>query len=233
MMEDPRVLAATSRALGHLELRQQVSAHNLANASTPGFRGDRVFARLMADGGGPDSRQARDETRGAVNSTGRPLDLVLDGPGHLVVRSPEGERLSRAGALSIDSAGYLVDAGGRPVLGTRGPILLPPGEPRITQDGEIHVDGGLIERLRVEVPGEGEPLARDAGGLLVVPEGRDTVASQDTRLRQGFLEDSNVNPIQAMTEMIDIQRSFATLQRSVHVLDGILERVANDLGRLR
>lgn len=232
-MSDLPPLAATSRALRGLEIRQEAAAHNLANASTPGFRAVRVFSGLSRDGGGPVVISARDATSGSVTITGRPLDLAVEGPGFLVVSADGGEALSRAGSLSVDDSGVLVDAGGRPVLGTGGPVIVPPGELHITTEGEIYADGVRIDRLRVEAPGPGASLPAAAGGLLLIPEGQSTMHSPGSRIRQGRVEESNVNPVRAMTDMIEIQRSFATLQRSIQVMDGVMERVVNDIGRLR
>lgn len=233
-MTDPGVLAATSRALAHLEMRQAVSANNLANVSTPGFRGDRVFARLLEGGGGPVSIQASDRTPGSLSATGRPLDLALQGEGFLVLSTPEGRVLSRAGGLSADGSGYLVGSGGHPVLGERGPIVVPPGEVHVSRTGEVHVDGVFLDRLQIVVPSAPGVLVRDGAGLLAVPEDGGVLEPvPEPRVLQGYVEESNVNPVLAMTDMIDIQRSYATLQRSMWVLDSVLERLANDVGRLR
>jgi flagellar basal-body rod protein FlgF len=232
-MTDPRILATQARAMRHLELRQESLSHTLANASTPGFRADRVFARMAPDASGPLTEQALDRSAGPVQATRRPLDLALEGPGFLVVSTPQGERLTRAGNLTVDAAGRLTNGQGHPVLGRRGTIVLPPGEVVVNPDGRVHVEGHPLDELRLEVPEEEAELLREGGQLFSLPPGVGTERSSETRVKQGFLEGSNAEPIQAMTEMLEIQRSFASLQRSVHVLDGVLDRVANDLGRVR
>jgi len=231
-VSDPRVLAASGRAMRFLEVRQEVMAHNLANLSTPGFQAHRVFGQLAADGLGPVADQAVDLNPGPVTPTNRSLDVALDGPGFLVVDTPEGERLIRAGALRMDDEGRVVDPRGHRVLGVEGPLHLPPGNIVIGERGEIHVDGAFIDRLRVEAPADPQALRREPGGLRVA-EGATVQAGPETVIRQGYLEESNVNPVQAMTEMIEIQRAYSQVQRSVNVLDGVLERLTNDVGRVR
>lgn len=270
-------LGATGQALRALELRQQVSAHNLANTSTPGFRADRVFTLAGGEGEGPVALQGRSENAGPLNVTERPLDLALEGEGYLVVSTPQGERLTRHGGFALDADRRLVDGTGHPVLGEGGEIVLPEGTPVVTMTGAIHVNGLLVDTLRIERPvfpgamepnpaldGAGEPapgeiadagvpdgaanpdglnrmagpagvasrLPAEAGGLLVIPDGVQLEPATGVRVRQGALEGSNVEPVLAMTDMIEIQRSFASLQRSVHVLDGVLDTVANGLGRV-
>jgi flagellar basal-body rod protein FlgF len=231
-MSDPRVLAASGRAMRFLEIRQEVMANNLANLSSPGFQAHRVFGQLAADGLGPVADQRVDMRPGPLTPTGRSLDLALDGPGFLVVETPVGERLIRAATLRLDDAGRLVDPRGHPVLGKDGPIHLPPGNIVIGERGDIHVEGSFIDRLRVEAPQDPQSLQREPGGLRWV-EGGTVQVDPATVIRQGYLEESNVNPVQAMTEMIEIQRAYSQVQRSVSVLDGVLERLTNDVGRVR
>jgi flagellar basal-body rod protein FlgF len=262
----PSPIGATGQALRVLELRQQVSAHNLANSSTPGFRADRVFTLAGAEGGGPVAEQARTITPGPVSPTSRPLDLALEGEGFFVVSTPDGERLTRQGSFHLDADRRLVDTAGNPVQGQGGDLILPPGEPVFDATGGLHVDGVRIDALRIERPvhltpapdapggpapeegaaaapdgelqaGVGRRLAEatllhEAGGLLALPEGVGLEPVGTLRLHQGALEASNVEPVLAMTDMIEIQRSYATLQRSMHVLDGVLDKVANNLGRV-
>jgi flagellar basal-body rod protein FlgF len=231
-MSDPRVLSASQRAMRFLEVRQGVMANNLANLSTPGFQAQRVFGDLATDGLGPVANQSVDLRPGPVIPTNRSLDLALDGPGFLVVDTPNGERLIRAGALRLDQEGRLIDPKGHQVLGVDGPLLLPPGSVVIGERGEIHVDGTFIDRLRVESPLDPRAVQREAGGLRLA-QGGTMQAGPETVIRQGYLEESNVSPVQAMTEMIEIQRAYSQVQRSVGVLDGVLERLANDVGRVR
>ncbi|TVP45391.1 MAG: flagellar hook basal-body protein [Gemmatimonadales bacterium] len=233
-MSNPRVLASTAGALRVLELRQQVAAHNLANVSSPGFKADRVFARADVEGGAPVADRGRNEADGPLVVTNRPLDLALEGDGFLVVTTPEGQRLTRGGSLGIDPDGGLVDASGHPVMGVDGEnIVLPPGELVVSRTGDLQVEGIAAGRLLlVRVEGAEGLLMAGAGGLRIPPEGLELQEALGIRVHQGALEDSNVNPVLAMTDMIEIQRSYASLQRSVHVLDGVMDRVANSLGRL-
>jgi flagellar basal-body rod protein FlgF len=233
-MSNPRVLASTSGALRVLEMRQQVAAHNLANVSTPGFKADRVFARMDAGGGAPVADRGRNEANGPLVITNRALDLALEGDGFLVVSTPEGERLTRGGSLGMDPEGRLVDASGHPVLGVGGEeLFLPPGELVVSRGGDLEVGGVAVGRLRlVRVEGAEGLLMAEAGGLRIPPDGVELQDAPGIRVHQGAVEDSNVNPVLAMTDMIEIQRSYASLQRSIHVLDGVMDRVANSLGRL-
>jgi len=229
MMSDG--LLAAARALRYWETRQQVLAHNLANVDTPGFKGERVFARLMEDRL-VEAHAATDMSTGALTPTGRPLDLALEGPGFFVVDTPDGDRLTRGGAMRIDEAGRLVTESGDPLLGESGPLVLPPGTVEIDASGVVRVDGRQIGRLRVEAAPAGVTLVREAGGLYR-PDALRIPMDPDARtVRQGMLESSNVSPIEAMVDMLTVQRSFAAVQNSVRVIDEVMATVANDLGRV-
>lgn len=217
------------RALRYWERRQEAAAHNLANVSTPGFKAERVFARLM-ENGAPAPASDTDFGAGAVAQTGRPLDFALEGDGFLVVETPAGERYVRGGSFSLDPAGMLVTSDGHAVLGDSGPLVLPPGPVEVEQDGTMIVNGAPVGRLRVELPG-GSPIRE--GAAMWIPDGDGTVVPQEeVRVQQGHLEDSNVDPVSALVEMIEIQRAYGAIQRSVQVADGVMQTITTDIGRI-
>lgn len=228
----PDGLSDVMQALRYWERRQEAVSHNLANVSTPGFKGERVFARLLDDARMVPQGQT-DFRAGALSPTGRPLDVALEGQGFLVVETPAGERYIRGGSLQIDSAGVLVDEGGNPVMGESGTILLPPGEVEFTSRGDVTVDGEPVARLRMEGLPEGVVLTREAGRHFVPDQDRVRVEEGEVRIHQGHLEDSNVDPVGALVEMIEIQRAYSAIQRSAQVLDSVMGTVANDLGSVR
>lgn len=225
----PQGIGPSVHALRYWERRQEVMAHNLANASTAGFRGDRVFARLM-DGGGPEAVAATDTRAGTVTPTGRPLDVAVDGEAFMVVSTGAGERYVRGGSFSLDARGLLVTGEGHPVLGEAGPLTLPPGEVVIHPAGDVTVDGAVVGRLRLERPGA--PPARE-GANLWVPQGPPAHRpGEEIRIRPGHLEESNVDPVSALVEMIEIQRAYGAVHRSLQAADEVMQTITSDLGRV-
>jgi flagellar basal body rod protein FlgG len=218
-------------ALRYWERRQQAMSHNLANASTDGYRAQRVFGRLDEAGVLQASRET-DFTPGAVSATGRVTDVAIEGEGFLVVETERGERHTRAGALQLDRAGALVDAFGNRVLGQNGPLVVPEGELRIGVDGVVSVEGQEVGRLRVERPADDARVVREGGVYFSLEGDVEAVSTGDMTVRAGHLEDANLNPVSSMVEMMEIQRAYAALQRSTHVVDGVMDTVANRLGRL-
>ena len=143
-------LLASARTLAYYTRRQEVTANNLANVETDGFKADRIVARLAADGMHPLPEQALDLTQGSLEQTGRPFDLALDGPGFFVVSTPEGERFTRGGTFTLDGEGFLTDGRGGQVMGEGGPIRISGKDVRVDAGGRITVDGIAAGTLRVE-----------------------------------------------------------------------------------
>ncbi len=201
----PGALGRAGQAFRYWERRQETVAHNLANASTPGFKGERVFASLLA----------------------------LDGEGFFVLGTPQGERLVRGGSFQLDVSRQLVDAHGNTLLGDSGPIVLPEGEYEITRSGVVKVEGVDIAALRIVRPREGAVLRREGGVRFQSDLPTVRVDEGEVKVHQGHLEGSNVDPVSAMVEMIDIQRAYSAIQRSVLVMDGVLGKISNDIGKVR
>ncbi|MFQ5538165.1 MAG: flagellar hook-basal body protein [Gemmatimonadota bacterium] len=218
-------------ALRYWETRQAAVSNNLANVATPGFKGERVFARLLddstlvADG-------ATDFSPGSVTETGRPLDVALAVDGFFVVDTPDGRRWVRSGSFSLDENGTLVDMQGRTVLGREGPLALPPGPVEITLQGVVKVNGEPVGTLLVERAKEAVELQRAGENLWLPPEGRDDVPLDAVQVRQGHLEESNVNPVTALVEMMEIQRAYAAVQRGLQVNDSAMEALTTQIGRV-
>lgn len=229
----PRTTGLTSAAgaLRYWERRQEVVAHNLANVSTDGFKGERVFARLLGDAT-PAAQTATDTRAGTLRQTQNPLDLAIAGDGYLVVQTPAGERFSRGGALALDAGRRLVDPAGHPVLGEQGAITVPEGAVlTVSPAGDLRMDGRPVARLRLERVPPGTPLAHE-GGTLLVPDGaRQSIPPAERQLRQGAVEESNVSPISALVEMIGVQRAYASVQKAVTTLDAVRGTAATDLGK--
>src|SRR5688500_7228837 len=134
-----------ANALTYWERRQEITANNLANAETTGFKAERVFARVMGDAI-PVADTVTDRTAGTLMTTDEPLDLALADDAFFVVGTPNGERLSRGGSFTLDAEGRVVDSSGNPLLGDGGQIVLPAGNIEVDRAGVVRVEGTEVAR---------------------------------------------------------------------------------------
>lgn len=226
----PNGMSSAAAALQMLERRQQVLANNLANASTPGFKAENAFARLMGDALAA-TDTAIDMRQGNLTETRNPLDLALDGQGFFVVATPAGERYVRSGSFQLDKERRIVDEHGNALLCGNGPIIVPPGTINIDDSGMVSVDGRRLERLRIETVADGRRIQHEGGTRFVPDETRMTIAPQDRRVRQGFVEESNVNPMTAMTQMLEVLHRYGAAQKTLSTLDTVRGIAVNDLAK--
>jgi flagellar basal-body rod protein FlgF len=230
--------------------QMEVLANNLANINSTGFKKDLVFMRMLKESaaGSPDgrtdmtgveARKAVDFSEGSLQQTGNPLDLAIEGPGFFAVDTPRGMRLTRNGNFKLSPDGTLVTGEGYAVLSTAGPITipradkLPKGSISINEAGELSSDKepfGRIQLVNVDRP---DMLQKDHESLFM-PDPRDPVRDiqeDQTVIRQGYLEESNVEGIEEMIAMIELNRSFETDQKMIQAQDQSLDRVM-EIGRV-
>ncbi|MBI2797105.1 MAG: flagellar hook basal-body protein [Gemmatimonadetes bacterium] len=225
-------------ALRYWDRRQEVVASNLANVNTDGFKGERAFAHLLDESGTVAIGTATDLRPGTMRPTGQPLDVAIDGDGFLVVDTPQGERLSRGGTLRLDDQRRLVDPSGHLVLGdgdgsgAPAAITFPSDAAKVAigRDGTITADGSAVGRLRVERAAPGATLTH-AGDTLFAASATEPVAPTAYGVRQGAREESNVHPLTAMVDMIDVQRAFGTVQKALSTLDTVRGIAVTELGK--
>jgi flagellar basal-body rod protein FlgF len=204
---------------------QAANAHNLANASTTGFRADlTAFQTRAVAGSGYASRAYAtssttgfDATQGALLQTGRDLDIGVQGDGWIAVQARDGrEAYTRAGDLRVDPSGILMTGAGHPVLGDAGPISVPPhSSVLVGTDGTVSIvplgqgpeTTANVGRIKLVNPPLGE-LTRGEDGLFRMRNGGDAPADASVRVISGVLESSNVNIADAMVNMIELSRQF-------------------------
>lgn len=227
---------------------QAANSHNLSNANTSGFRADLMQFRSMPLFGpglpsrvfGMAERPGVDFTPGTLQSTDRDLDVAVSGHGFIAVQAPDGsEAYTRAGDLRVNSNGLLETGAGFPVLGNGGPIAIPPaGKIQIGGDGTISVRplGGTgttlaeIDRIKLVRP-ELKNVTKDQHGLFRLREGGEADPDASVQVVGGTLETSNVNPVEAMVQMIELSRQFE-MQVKMMKTAGENESVAAQMMRL-
>ncbi len=218
---------------------QAAIANNMANASTTGFRADRaVFDRVEVQGPGFADRAPAgeevtdcDRTAGAMQQTGRPLDVAVTGDAWISVQAPDGsEAYTRRGDLEVAPSGVLQTGDGYPVIGGSGPITVPPySSLSIAEDGSISIvpQGGdpknpqVLDRIKL-ADAKGSTTVKGLDNLLRVKGGGALPDDLDAKVQGGALEGSNVNMTQALVDMIDNQRSYeveANMMKSAKDLD--------------
>ncbi len=204
---------------------QAAIANNIANASTIGYRADRVsFDRMMLTGSGLDTRQLAltsvhdsDRGPGAILQTDNPLDVAVTTDSWIAVQASDGaEAYTRRGDLSVAASGVLETGDGFPVMGSGGPITVPPHESiTIAADGTVSIvpPGGdpdqpqQIDKIKL-VSTEGSNTVKGLDNLLHVKGGGVLPEDLDATVRSGSLEQSNVNLTQALVDMIENQRAY-------------------------
>jgi flagellar basal-body rod protein FlgF len=235
---DASVYVTLARQSG-LMREMQVVAHNVANASTTGFRREGVvFAEYVAAmDDGPSLSMAHatarniDLMQAEVIPTGGTFDLAIQGEGFFLVATPQGDRLTRAGAFTPDAAGNLVNADGHALLDLGGaPVAVPPGARAVAvaQDGTMSIEGRPVARVGLWQPADPLSLTHEAGTLFaagaVEPAGGAVIL-------QGHLEGSNVNPVTEIARMIMVQRAYEMGQGFLDREDARARAVIQTLGR--
>ena len=223
-------MSSAASALQMLERRQAVLANNLANASTKGFKAEMAFARLMGNAMAV-TDTALDLSAGTLTETHNALDLAVEGDGFFVTQTPGGERFVRNGSFRLDPDRRLTDERGNAVLGDDGPIVLPSGTVEVDATGMISVNGKPQQRLRLERVAEGTQLQHEGGTQFVPDASRQAVPAGERTVRQGFLEESNVNPMRAMTEMIEVMHRFGAAQKTLSTIDAARGVAVTELAR--
>jgi flagellar basal-body rod protein FlgF len=204
----------------------EVTANNIANAETPGFRAYRplfgaVLERQMnaeAPRGDRDMAYAQDRATwretgpGALSRTSNPLDLALsDQDGFFAIETPRGERYTRAGRFTLDGEGRVVDPDGNALLDAAGqPLRIEPGSSSIEVrgDGSISTENGPAGRLRVVRFADAQRLVAEGERNLAAPPGMAAEAVERPGVVQGAVEGSNVRPVLELTRLTDEMRHF-------------------------
>lgn len=227
-------IKSTAQTLGYYTRLQALTANNLSNSDTDGFKADAMSARLVGDKTYPVPVTRIDLSQGALQQTGRPLDVAVEGSGFLVVRTPEGERLTRGGSLALDAANRLADRHGNVLLGESGPIQIPIrfGTLEIQADGDVVVDGTRIDRLRTETVDEPSTLLKEGAGRFLANQPTRPVDTTTTVLRQGAVEESNQDTLRGVVDLVTIQRAYAANVDSLKALDSVLSTVVNEVGKV-
>ncbi len=220
----------TARTLSFYTRLQQVVANNLANANTEAFKADRMTAWLLEGSEAPVPVQEIDFQQGTMRLTGRPLDLALEGTGFFVVQTANGERLTRGGSFTLDRVGQLIDSEGAPVLGKEGPIVFSGGHIEILKDGAIMVDGIAVDALRVETVDDLSTLMKEGTGRFVPLGDTSDVEKGTVFVRQGQIEEANLDPVMSMVELVKIQRAYTANVDALKAMDDILGTISNDVG---
>lgn len=221
---DRMIFLAMTGARENMHAQAGVS-HNLANANTVGFKASLQHAQTLdVVGPGHPARafsmgldRLADLTPGALQTTGRELDVALEGEGWIAVQAPDGgAAYTRAGDLRVDSLGRLTNGAGHPVMGEGGPIALPPFEKiEIGGDGTVTIQPlgqpsnalAQVERIRLVNP-DPATLRRGEDGLVRTADGALAPGDAGVKLRTGALETSNVNTVAALVDMIQLSRQF-------------------------
>ena len=205
--------------------QQRMIASNMANAQTIGFREEIFQSTPSTLSNSPMEARAltHGEVRGAlmkegaINQTGNPLDIALQGETMIAIQAMDGsEAYTRRGDLSVSPTGMLENGDGLPVIGQGGPITLPLGsEISIAPDGQIMVSDPstpdappqVVDRIKI-ASYTGTRIEKDIDGLFRAPEGGVLPADEDAQIIVGALEQSNVSASKVLVQMVEAQRMF-------------------------
>jgi len=240
-------LQAQMQAMQMLTKMQDVTANNLANINTPGYKGSNVFQKMVEeriDGKmvkRPVPQQQVDMQQGVLEPTNNPLDFGIKGKGFFVVQSEGGKQLTRDGRMHFNSDGFLVDENGSRVMGASGPIHMPEylkatsegnekAQLEVAKDGTIRLDGEVFDQLRIVKVEDTSQLKRKGSNYLSAPE-QAMIDDKSSNVMQGYYESSNVDPLNEMVDMMKTSKMFESQQRAITTTDQMLGRATQQLGK--
>ena len=217
-------------------------AADLANVNTAGYKTERAAtlasqrdqfsAALESAVDAVHAGRKIDFSPGTIATTGRDLDVAIDGPGFFVVDTPAGPRYTLDGSFTRSAEGLLTTKYGESVMGENGEIRLPNGPITIGADGQIRSGNAVIGRLEVVEFAAESDLIRESGSRFRALAGATPEPAAEAKLVTGSLEHANVNIVDRMAKLTELSRGFDSLQRGVSVLMNDLDgRIITELGR--
>ena len=241
------------QAAGVIEHKMETVSNNLANVNTVGFKEDQPSFREVLSTVqriAPESLEERflsheylddyvgmdksavvvDEVGknfepGRMRSTGNDLDFALANEGFFTIATPQGERFTRAGNFQLDSTGRVVTNDGFPVLGNNGAITIKEGSVHVNESGQLSVDGIILDSFHLVRFRNQDQLQKLGQGYFAPINSNDVpITSDEIRIQQGMLEDSNVNSMLEMTRMITATRAYESVHRALSRIDKLDEK---------
>jgi flagellar basal-body rod protein FlgF len=232
-----------------LQRRLDVTANNMANSSTAGFRREApLFHDYVEHSASAPIEAAKDTsfvldygavhdtTAGAFQPTGNPLDVMIEGDGYLAVEMPGGgTAYTRAGYVKVSETGDLVNAAGQRLLGDSGAAINVPIDQvaslSVAADGTVSGPGGTFGRIALTVFDDESRAVQRGDGLMTADNGR-VLGAGETKFKAGGVEGSNVQPIVETTAMVEILRSYQSSQRITQSLDDMRSRAIEKLAKV-
>ncbi len=221
-----------------------VIANNIANVNTPGYKRESVkfeeYVQQVAPAEGEKGRQSisfvqdkgtsRDLTQGAATHTGAPFDLAINGKGYFTVQTPSGDRYTKNGHFTLDSNGRIVTEDGGVLQGDGGEIAITSddGDIHIAQDGTITGARGQIGKVKLVNFASEAALQKEGSSLYSTTQTPNAVESP--MISQGFLEESNVQPVLEISHMLDVLRAYQTTASLTQSQEDLMRSAIDKLG---
>lgn len=224
----------------HNKIRNiEVVANNIANINTTGYKREIPFSEYLDQQTGVDKlTQLTDFTSGNLMKTGNPFDMALKGNGFFMIETEQGVELTKSGRFTISDGGFLVDQSGNKVLTDNGGInleeLLFEGNNsfQIKKNGEIQIGDNIVGQLAIASIDDQSGMKRMEGQKFLFTDGMHRVAlEEEYELHQGYIEESNCNPIIEMQAMIKLNKEYETAAKIINSLDQIMAK-SKEIGRV-
>ncbi|ADL13695.1 flagellar basal-body rod protein FlgF [Acetohalobium arabaticum] len=228
--------------------RTNIITNNLANSTTPGYKKDQtvnksfseMLLRRMPDKevigtaglGAKVDETVTDFSAGSVHKTDNPFDWAIEGEGFFAVQTPEGIRYTRSGDFTLNQDGQVVTQNGNFVLGQAGPLEVVGEQVNVDNQNNLVVDGQVVDQVRVVTFAENDGLVKEGDDLYRATPDVGNQFMATGKINQGYLESSNVNVVESMTNMIEATRHYESNQRVVKAYDQSLDKTVNSVGRL-
>lgn len=234
--------------------KMDVITNNITNIETAGFKKDQLLSRSFKDmmikrindpnvlyvkkGVGPLNNGIHidevvtDFVQGNLEGTQRLTDLALQGSGFFVVSTPNGQRYTRDGSFTVNSQGYLTNNDGHYLMGTNGRVHVGEGKFSVDDQGNVTVDGSVVNKIRVVDFNDPNGLRKEGNNLYYNFSGQNVLTPKETVVKQGFIENSNADISREMVDMMEVSRTYETNQRMIKMLDESLGKTVNEVGRV-
>ena len=210
-----------------------IITNNLANSQTTGFKRD--FGHILQDAKGYDVGTQVDLTTGDLINSATALDAAIDGPGFFAIQTPNGIRYTRNGSFSLNNKGELVTKDGMTVLSTNGtPVTVGMGVPAIQDGGVVTSDDNEVGTLQIVTFTDPGKLQKE-GQYRLSWAGADDQVKQvpEPRVKGGYLERSNVNPVTEMVELISAYREYESVQKTIKTMTNDMNsKLVQEAGKL-